>query len=917
MRGRVAVPWVVLLLLSSLRVDGQCTQTLAYSGQFRATYLDLAIDGDDLWVATSYGVQLFNRSTDPPALVSSLPVPGTTRNVLVSAGVVYAGSGTKIFALRKSSGSISIAGSVDTGGTVNDVVVAGNFLYAATAAGLKQYDLLNPNVPKATSATFSTSGANVTSLAIVGSLLYAADSDSSVEVFSISLPSLPQRAGTIDSLARSTSIKAVPGRIYVSDGMMTDAFVVTGSVVTRVWTGTYGSSSLSVLAGDVLFAAGADRRIRAIDWTTAGTPVEIFAADALATGGSVNRITAAEVAGSRLYVTAGDAGLMTWDVSRFLSPYPVRNYALPKSGSTVPEGVTSTVWVDGKLYAGRTSGGITELTRSSSGSLTQARQWDSRLNTVHDGANGFLLSSAGSSILYWTLVSTTPSLVSSGPLSAVVVSAVLVGSRAYVVLGDKTVWSVDLAQDPARATQIAGASATAIARSANGIVTANVRDDGSSTTLSWYSGGDLSATPLTTTIAGASTSGVVLAERTAAVFTFNGVVLHDFASGTTRVLPDSNDEIVVKLGFTGTRILGLSDAALLEWDRQSGALIRRTPLPVEGSSLSFDTIVASGTSAGVMTIAIDATSQLPTQLSARNGNSYYRKVAAVGDRLYLFESGRLDAFATTFGSAPRFVTSIRAPGAIDFAVTPSRIFTMTSAGLVAAWSPAGALLAQRQIDEGPAVQPLAIAAAGDAVWVSIARSCTTSGCEKKTLVFDAASLVRTATLDGGAQDVAVADGKAWGVFDLPSEVRVYGISNPANPSFIASVAAGGSRAPASIATSSGNAYVLGDRLYTYAGETLAGRSDDLAAYPPEPPTGLSYADQRIRIEGGCSVIVGRTFGPLLQTPGSWATPSTPDSPSLARGVAMVNGRIYILTDHSLEVWSATAAAPAPRRRGAR
>ena len=91
MRGCAAA---VLLLFLGLPLAAQCNSSLVYSGPFRASYLDIAIDGNDLWAATGYGIQLFDRSVDPPALVTSISVPGMTRVVKAVNGVAYAGSGS-------------------------------------------------------------------------------------------------------------------------------------------------------------------------------------------------------------------------------------------------------------------------------------------------------------------------------------------------------------------------------------------------------------------------------------------------------------------------------------------------------------------------------------------------------------------------------------------------------------------------------------------------------------------------------------------------------------------------------------------------------------------------------------------------------------------------------------------------------
>src|ERR1041385_6867914 len=99
MRGCVAA---VLLLIVGSPLAAQCNASLVYSGAFRASYLDLAIDGNDLWVAPSYGVQLFDRSVAPPALVTSISVPGVTRVVRAVNGVAYAGSGSSVYVIHRS-----------------------------------------------------------------------------------------------------------------------------------------------------------------------------------------------------------------------------------------------------------------------------------------------------------------------------------------------------------------------------------------------------------------------------------------------------------------------------------------------------------------------------------------------------------------------------------------------------------------------------------------------------------------------------------------------------------------------------------------------------------------------------------------------------------------------------------------------
>src|SRR5688500_11707432 len=101
MRGRVAA---VLLLLSIVSLDssGQCEYTPQFSGQFRSTVYDVAVDGNYLWAATGYGVQLLQIITGVPEVVDAVALIGPTRNI-VAAGqnIAYAGSGSRVFVLRR------------------------------------------------------------------------------------------------------------------------------------------------------------------------------------------------------------------------------------------------------------------------------------------------------------------------------------------------------------------------------------------------------------------------------------------------------------------------------------------------------------------------------------------------------------------------------------------------------------------------------------------------------------------------------------------------------------------------------------------------------------------------------------------------------------------------------------------------
>ncbi|HWW62377.1 MAG TPA: hypothetical protein VN181_13475, partial [Thermoanaerobaculia bacterium] len=268
MRGCV----IAVLFLSLLPgAFPQCTLTPISSAPFRASVLDVSIDGNDLWAATGYGVQLFDRTVDPPLRLASIAVPGTTRIVRAKNGIVYAGSGSSIYVVRRNGKGLEIVRAVDAGGTVNDILVA-TYLFAATSNGIAHFDVIDPTSPVRTNVTFATSGANIFSLATANSSLYAADGDSTVEVFSITSPALPQKTGTLASLPRTNAVHTSGFRLYTSDGLNTEVFI-SGSKASTL---PVGSMSFATIGGDEHFIAGNDRRVQAVDFTLPAQPVELF-----------------------------------------------------------------------------------------------------------------------------------------------------------------------------------------------------------------------------------------------------------------------------------------------------------------------------------------------------------------------------------------------------------------------------------------------------------------------------------------------------------------------------------------------------------------------------------------------------------------------------------------------------------------
>jgi hypothetical protein len=907
MLGRVVL--AVLLLLIPVTAFPQCNLTQVASVPFRASYLDVAIDGNDLWAATSYGVSLYDRSVDPPVLIASLPLPGITHAVRVANGIAYAGSASTLFIVRKNGRALQLVRGIDAGGTINDLLLTPLDLYVATSNGLSQWDLLDPANPSKTPALFLTSRANVQSLALSNSILFAADGDASVESFNISVPSIPTGVGALASLPGANAVAVNAGRLYVSDGQQTDIFtsIDSGGNAVKLATDSFGGAAITGINSSAIFAAGADRQLRAFDLSSAAAPVELWRVQLNPSGGNVNRIGRIATAPNRLYVAGGDLGLLTYDTTSFTTPFPLRSYSTGAATSVVSFGTM--------VYVSRASGGITEFNQAPGGALTQARSWDSSNDIVRDGGNNFLLTTTGAKASLWALTPALPTLVSSVTFRAPIASAVLAGTTGYFVLNEaagNTLWSADLAPVTVTAQQIATTiKPSFIARSGSAFVLAELRGDDRVTTLSYFSLSDFTKTPVTISVPGIATGGVALSGSMAAVSTFTGVSLVGFASGTTTILPQSSGAIARSLAFAGTTLLEATDASLIVWNAQTRTLTKQFVLPAAPAAVHIapdSTVADLATEDGITSIQLAATTRMPSLLFATNGNAYYKKLVAGSQRLYFFDGRNVDIFTNTMQSTG----AIRTPLVADVAASDTNVFTIQNNLTVTLYGREGNALATSTINQSSDLPP-SIASAGGAAWASIAINCQSSGCEGKTIVFDPKSaFAQTATMTGTVRDVVTSGTRAYVLTELPNEVRVVDISDPAHPSVLVSHATEGSLPPRAIAFANNTVYVLGEKLYAYSPTDLTKSADQLASYVSDPASGVTYVDQHLRADGACIALTGRQFSPQFLS----GSPSIA-SPAAGRFIATQPGTFYFLTDYSLEIWSTKPLPAAARRRAAR
>jgi hypothetical protein len=907
MLGRVAV--AVSLIFLPVVAFPQCNLTQVASVPFRASYLDVAIDGNDLWTATSHGVSLYDRGVDPPSLIASLPLPGITRVVRVANGIAYAGSGSTLYIVRKNGRALQLVRGIDAGATINDLLLTSLDLYVATANGMSQWDLLDPANPSRTPGVFITTRANVQSLALSNSILFAADGDSSVESFNIAVPSIPTGVGTITSLPGANAVAVNAGRLYVSDGQQTDVFTnidTGGGNASKLATDSFGGAAITGINTNAIFAAGADRQVRAFDLSAAAAPIELWRVQLNPSGGNVNRISRIATASNRLYVAGGDLGLLTYDTTTFHSPFALRSYATGAATSVVSLGST--------VYVSRASGGITEFNQAPTGALTQARSWDSDNDIVRDGGNNFLLTTTGAKASLWALTSASPTLVASATFRAPIASAVLAGTTGYFVLNEaagNTLWSADFGTTATvQQIPLTSIKPSFIARSGSAFVLSELRGDDKVTLLSYFAAGDFTKTPVTISVPGLATGGVALNGTIAAVSTFSGVSLGNFASGTTALLPQSNGAIARSLAFAGSTLLEATDTSLLIWNTDTRTLTRQFALPAAPVAVHIaanSSVVDLATEDGITTVLLGA-APLPSLLFAMNGNAYYKKLVAGSQRLYFFDGRNVDIFTNTMQSTG----GIRTPLIVDVAASDTNVFTIQSNLTVTSYGRDGNALATSTINQSSDLPP-SIASAGGAAWASIAINCQSSGCEGKTIVFDPKSaFAQTSTMTGSVRDVVTSGTRAYVLTELPNEVRVVDISDPAHPSVLVTHATEGTQPPRAIAFANNTVYVLGEKLYTYSPSDLSKTGDQLTSYTTDLTSGVTYVDQHLRADGACVALTGRQFSPQFLS----GSPSIA-SPAAGRVVATQPGTFYFLTDYSLEIWSTKPPPPTSRRRAAR
>jgi len=906
--------WVVVfslvLALSGGSASAQCDYRNAFDLRFRDSALGLSLDGNDLWIATGWGVALWDAAAERP--VTSLSIEGSTLAVQAVPGGAWVGSGTRVHFVEAGPG-LALGGSIDLGAVVNDLAISGNYLYAATASGVTQIDVADRARP-ATAATLTTTSGAALSVAILGSTLYAADGDSSVEAYSIQVPSLPQKIGTVSSLPRSVGVSTLDGYLVVSDGQQSEILAGSGTSLGRVALLPFAGTATARWSGSVHFLAGSGRAIHAVD-VLAPTPTILSSAATEVTSGNANRVFGLAASGTRLWAAAGDAGVEAWRLGGFAPPYPLR---FVRSGSI------GSGWISGSRAVVAFSARGLQRYSDSSGQLVAGPLWhEGAVSRILDGEGDRILTSSGAELRLWDVAPAIPASLGAITLAGAVRSGAIEGSIAWAVLADGSLWRVDFsAQTPTAASVAATGALDFVAASSAGFATADILEDGS-TKIRFVPASDPAGQGTEVTIEGASNGGIAIgATPVVAAATFRGLTLVDFgAGGSVRIVEGTNQSPIRGLRIEEDRILLVTADRIEVRFLQSGALVRTFTTGATLTSISGSGARAiAGSSDGFAIANLETASRQPEPIALPDPTSrFYRSLARDGNLLWLGDAQRIDLYRVDSSSIPRHQAELSFEGSavpVGFAATGGKLFTVSATGTVESWRPDGSRESSLSLNEGSLQQIDGITSVGSALWVSVTVDCLTTGCRKLTVVVDTtAGLVRSAAFEGGTLDAVAHGNVAAALTTLPSEVRLYDVADPAHPQLLSSMAV--SDNPVSVDFDATRVWVLGDRLRAYSRPGLELIATHLDPWSADPLGRLSYLDQTVRVAGSCLLVAGRSAEPTLWSPsGNSLTPiPAPGVPDAVRGAAVSGSSIVLLGEYSLQVWS--SEPPADRSRAVR
>ena len=882
---------------------------LTHREAFRRPALDVALGDGVVWIADGIGVSVATRG-NPAILIGSKAFPGTTSRLAIEGDDAWIVSGTTLYRAAWDGKSIVVNGARELGEEVYDLVGARGFLYLATPSGVVQID---PAIEGSHKVLPTTNGSAV-SLATDGATLLAADGDDTIEVYEIQFPVLPQKIGVAETtVAGANRVYVVNGNLLVSNGRDSQLFGSLRPPFTSLGRLELGAATAATSTPGIVFAAGQDTTIRAIDLRlSAGRPAIVFEERLPPTVGTINRISRIRSDGNFVWVAAGDLGLRIYDIVDYGTPFPIVRSFVDRADSVVDLGT-------GQIVAARRDGPPRLYTIETSGALREVARWQDLAGvTLLDHWDEITIAVQGGVV---RLVRPSASVTGQFSFNAAVRSGVVVDDTLWVTLSDRTLWRVPLPGGPPAKVDIPGANPSWLARGQDRLVMGSLNDDG--TTTVHQIDRDNPAGSSSMTIEGLATSGGAVGTEAIAVATFRGLSVLDISRGTERLSSLGEGLLPRSLEMAGGEVIVLGSDRIQRRSVADGSLIAEIRLLSPALSLAAEddeSRVIVGAAEAVYLVDVGTTASQPELLPPLRESLFVEDVVASHGVVHLMENESVHSRVLQNQTlSPEISVTTFDGDIIDVTATEDGFCGVDSLGRVECFDAGGQSRGSGQVPALDDATFLSVHSVRDAVLVSLLEGCFGSGCRKRTVLGTLASgtFQPGGEIEGEVVALDESGGRFVVVTDLPRELRLYDLpASSAVASPVATVPLSQQFFEVAIDSARNVVYLAGERVVAFSLPSLGELGDVLP--PLDPSSGLTARDQGIEIAGNRAIVIGRS-GALeihrIDGPVDWVLERDIPLPAAPRRLVRDDTRFVVLTDFSLELFD--TAPPIQRRRSVR
>ncbi|MDP1935908.1 MAG: Ig-like domain-containing protein [Hylemonella sp.] len=228
-----------------------------------------------------------------PGALSFVAIPGYANGVAVSGDYAFVASGStglQVVSLSADRRTPTVVASLNVGASSNDITLAGNIAYLATAGGLKVVDVSLPTAPRLL-GTFAGVG-NALGVKVRGTTAYVTGG-SSLYIVSVANPGAMIQAGALNVGGTAWNLDLDPTRnlAAVAAGSAGLKLVDVSNLSAPLLRGTSstGDARGVVLRGNVAIVGDYSNSMRSVDITNLATPA-ILSSTALTLGGRLTNV---------------------------------------------------------------------------------------------------------------------------------------------------------------------------------------------------------------------------------------------------------------------------------------------------------------------------------------------------------------------------------------------------------------------------------------------------------------------------------------------------------------------------------------------------------------------------------------------------------------------------------------------------